>query len=74
MGEGTRTVAELEADGWERGCIADRSRIPDLVDTYDEIGFDVVLVPVPLDDEGCTECMKSDPDGFRVLYTRRRAP
>ncbi len=64
--------AELEADGWQRGCIADRDRIPDLIEMYQEIGHEVVLLPVPLDDAGCTQCIQADPERFRILYTRRR--
>jgi hypothetical protein len=66
------TAAALEAAGWQRGCVADRARIPDLVEMYEEIGFEVIAVPVDLDGEGCSECMRAAPDGFRVLYTRRR--
>jgi len=66
------TEAELSAGGWKRGCIADEPRISELVETYDEIGFDVLLVPVPLDDMECTECIAQNPDRFRILYTRKR--
>lgn len=64
--------AELAAQGWERASIADDARLQELVETYEEIGFEVKLLLVPVEDAACTECMKQDPDRFRVIYIRKR--
>jgi hypothetical protein len=65
------TEAELVAAGWQRSSVADDSRLEELVETYEEIGFEVKLLPVPMDDGACTECMKQDPDRYRIIYIRR---
>ena len=31
----------------------------------------VALLPVPLDDSQCTECMRLEPERYRVIYTRK---
>jgi len=63
---------DLEAQGWQRCFIADEPRLSEAVETYEELGFEVLLLPVPLDDGGCTECMRQQPDRFKVIYTRKR--
>lgn len=68
-----RTEEELLARGWQRCFIADEPRLSEAVETYEELGFEVTLLPVPLDDGDCTECMRQQPERFKVIYTRRRA-
>jgi hypothetical protein len=65
------TQAELIAQGWQRCFIADEPRLSEAVETYEELGNEVVLVPVAEDDGECTECMKQEPDRFRVIFIRR---
>ena len=69
--QSSKTVGELLAEGWERCFIADEPRLSEAVETYEELGFEVALVPVPLDDEGCTECMVNEPDRYRVIFVRK---
>jgi len=69
--EGPPTEVDLLAEGWERCFVADEPRLSEAVETYREIGFEVLLLPVPLDDEACTECMAADPDRYRLIYVRR---
>lgn len=61
----------LLAAGWQRCFIADEPRLSEAVELYRELGLEVRLLPVPLDDAGCTECMRADPARYRVIYTRR---
>ncbi len=63
---------DLLQDGWTRCFIADEPRLSEAVQTYQELGFEVMLLPVPPDDSGCTECMQQDPERFRLIYTRKR--
>ncbi len=63
---------DLRAAGWERCFIAGEPRLSEAVETYREIGFDVLLLPVGRDAADCTECMRWRPDGFSVIYIRRR--
>ena len=66
------TPAELQAQGWERCFIADEPRLSEAVETYREIGYEVTVVPVPLDDDGCTECIALDPNRYRLILIRKR--
>jgi hypothetical protein len=68
-----RTERELIAEGWQRCFIADEPRLSEAVETYEELGFEVTLLPVGLEDGECTECMRQQPERFKVIYTRRRA-
>lgn len=66
------TDADLRASGWQRCFVADEPRLSEVVETYEELGFEVMLVPPPLDEESCTECMRQNPDRFRLIYIRKR--
>ncbi|MFQ5601034.1 MAG: hypothetical protein ACE5G2_10845 [Candidatus Krumholzibacteriia bacterium] len=68
----TRTEADLLAQGWERRFVYDEPRLSEAVETYRELGFEVVLLPIAADDSQCTECMQQEPDRYRVIYTRKR--
>jgi sulfur carrier protein ThiS len=68
--EGEKTRAELEAEGWERGFVADEPRLSEAAETYREIGLEVLLLPVTEDDAECTACLRADPGRYRVIYTR----
>ena len=68
------TESELFAEGWQRCFIADEPRLSEAVETYQEMGMEVALLPVDFDDRECSECMQADPDRFRVIYTRARDP
>jgi len=68
-----KTEEELLAEGWQRCFIADEPRLSEAVETYEELGFDVTLLPVPPEDGECTVCMQQQPERFKVIYTRRRS-
>jgi hypothetical protein len=67
--------AELAAAGWQRCFVADEPRLSEAVEAYREMGLEVVTVPVSLAeverDSGCSECMRQDPERYRVIYTRK---
>jgi hypothetical protein len=74
---------ELTRDGWEKRFIACEPRLTEMADTYREIGFEVLLEPLPpkeetdlscetCDEKGCTVCYDSDTDRYRIIYTRRK--
>ena len=69
---GTVSEAEALAAGWKRRFVADEPRLSEAVAAYAELGLEVLLLSVSLDDGRCTECMKQDPDRYRVIYTRPR--
>jgi hypothetical protein len=58
--------------GWERQNTYDEPRLSEVVEMYEEIGMEVLLVPFDPDQEpGCAECMKADPDRYKTVYTRK---
>lgn len=67
----SKTERELLAEGFKRCFVTDEPRLSEAVETYEELGFEVVLTPVPLEDGECTECMRLEPDRYRVIYTRK---
>ena len=62
---------ELLARGFERCFVADEPRLSEAVETYEELGFEVALLPVACNDGSCTECLQQDPDRYRVIYIRK---
>lgn len=52
--------SELVEQGWEWRCNVDHSKLPQLVDFYEELGFEVCLAPVRLDclSAECNGCKK----------------
>ena len=71
MNNGEHGGQDLLARGWQRCFIANEPRLSEAVETYEELGFEVKLVPVTPDDAECTECMMQAPDSFKMIYTRK---
>jgi hypothetical protein len=64
---------KLVEKGWEKQATYDEPRLSEIVQMYEEIGFDVHLEPFdPEDQTECSECMKIDPDRFKTVYTRKK--
>ena len=68
-----RTEEEARAAGYTRNFVADEPRLSEMVETYEELGFEVVVVPISIDGAECTECMKQKPELFQVIYTKQRS-
>ena len=62
---------DLIKQGWTKRNIMDEPRLSELVKTYRELGMEVRLEPVDLESGDCTECMRAEPDRFKVIYTRK---
>jgi hypothetical protein len=62
--------------GWTRRTTIDEPRLSELVELYEELGFEVRLQPVSPEELGdqCNECMLEEPDRFRTIYTRPALP
>ena len=82
VGTMTKREEELVAEGWERRFVATGPRLQEAVELYEEIGFDVLLEPLPTEEElkgagceenGCTECFNVDRERYKIIYTRARA-
>lgn len=64
---------EARIKGWERRGIYDDPKLTELSKTYKELGFTVRLEPFkPEMETGCTECIKENPDKYKVLYTKKK--
>ena len=64
---------ELAREGWEKKITYDEPRLSEIVEAYEEMGFEVRLEPFDPDDEpGCIECMKAAADRFKTVYIRKK--
>jgi len=77
---------DLIKAGWERRFVACEPRLSEMVEMYEEIGFEVRLEPLATKEEqdaegmspsceesGCTVCFDTDRDRYRIIFTRPRA-
>ncbi len=63
-----------EIEGWTARTTTDEPRLSELVELYEELGFEVMLRPVPAQATGtaCAACVMADPERYRTIYTRPR--
>ncbi|NOZ84239.1 MAG: hypothetical protein GXP60_05470 [Epsilonproteobacteria bacterium] len=67
---------KMENEGWEKRAVVDGQRVDELRELYEEMGFEVLLVPVSVNGGGlaCDSCfsdVKKVPDSFQVIYTKK---
>ena len=66
---------EAQIKGWEKRGIYDDPRLTELLKMYEELGFITRLEPFQSEIQaGCSECMKENPDKYKVLYTKKNDP
>jgi hypothetical protein len=66
---------QLASQGWTRQTVIDEPRLSEVVENYEELGFEVRLEPIDpgdCNDEGCDACFQGEgvAERFRVVYTR----
>ena len=72
-----RLIAAAEAHfrrfGYKRTTI-DEPRLSELVALYEELGFEVLVQPLAREDldQECGECLFSEPERYKTIYTRPR--
>lgn len=76
---------DLVRAGWEKRFVACEPRLSEMVEMYEEIGFEVRLEPLPTKEEieaesaspcegnECTVCFDIDRERYRIIFTRPRA-
>ena len=66
---------DVDITGWERRTTTDEPRLSELVELYEEIGFEVMLRPISREELGqdCQECYLAEPERYRTIYTRPAA-
>ncbi len=62
----------LTAQGWEWRCNTDTNRLREVVDTFEEMGFEVRLEPLNLEglNEACSGCIETLCE-LSAVYIRR---
>jgi hypothetical protein len=83
MNEGVSREGALEAEGWTRQFIANEPRLTEAIDLYRELGFEVLLEPIPetaqcedregaaeTDKSECRVCFQGVEEQYRVIFTR----
>ncbi|MHC4777097.1 MAG: hypothetical protein ACYTFG_00820 [Planctomycetota bacterium] len=76
-GDTEASEEELLEGGWQRRFVSEEPRLSESVEMYESLGFEVklrLLVEADLSNEDCTECFKTNPSHFRVIYTRKAKP
>ncbi|MEZ5175597.1 MAG: hypothetical protein R2823_05265 [Acidimicrobiia bacterium] len=64
---------ELHAAGWMQRTVTDPSRITELEELYQSVGFETTIVPLDPDSFGdsCNECAVTACSEYLALFTRR---
>ena len=63
----------IDLTGGDKRTTIDDPRLSELVEMYDDLGFEVLLRPPSKGEMGeeCGECLLADPSRYRTIYTRR---
>lgn len=70
----TTRVEELSRQGWKKQSTNDEPRLSEMVETYEEIGYEVHLEPFqPELEPDCTDCMKMQAEKYKTIYTRKKS-
>ncbi len=68
-----KSAAELAAEGWEKRTTYDEPRLSEMVQFYEELGFEVLLQPLdPAEETACSECMLLNPENYKTVFTRKK--
>ncbi len=62
---------QLRKEGWEERFTIETERSQEYADLYESLGMEVLIYPVDLETSPeCDACIKTDPAGYRVIWTR----
>ena len=70
----TRNMQETELikQGWKKQATHDEPRLSEIVEMYEEIGFEIHLEPFdPESAPTCSECMAVNIENYKTVYTRK---
>lgn len=74
MGEETsQSLGEpVDLSGWTRMTTTDEPRLSELVEFYEELGYEVLLRPISREELGdqCLDCYLAQPERYKTIYTR----
>ncbi len=64
---------QTNLEGWKNRGTFDEPRLSDVVEMYEEMDFEVLLVEFDPDAHiGCVECMKAEPHRYKIVYTKKQ--
>lgn len=66
---------EIEQEGWEKRGVYDEPRLSEIVNMYEEAGFDVITVDFNAElDNVCSVCFEGalDPAKYKVVFTKKK--
>jgi len=65
---------ELVAQGWQPRFIGDARQTKEATELYQELGFEVRVEPVPVEEMGddCSDCQVLILLQFKTIYTRKK--
>ena len=64
---------ELIQAGWTRQATYDEPRLTEMIEVYEELGFEVRVEPFEPDGQAeCEACMAQHPERFKTIYTRKK--
>ncbi len=70
--KGNKSSADLAKEGWQRRATYDETRLAELVEMYQEVGYEVYLKTFePAEETGCAECMQVAPEKYTTIFTRK---
>jgi hypothetical protein len=76
----TKREEELTAAGWTRQFVACEPRLSEMAEMYRDIGFEVLLEPLPVKGDvnveickasHCTACFDADQEKYKIIFTRK---
>jgi hypothetical protein len=83
MSKGVSRDKSLEAQGWKRQFVANEPRLTEAAEMYRELGFEVLLEPLPKEPEcatcegteerekdECRVCFQGVEEQYKIIYTR----
>ena len=64
---------EFHESEWTRRNVAEEPRLSELVNLYEELGFEVYLKDVTVEEcpaEECSSCLMANPEKYKIIYTK----
>ncbi len=64
---------ELKRQGWQKRTTIDDSRLQEIIEEYELLGFEVHLEPITKEDlKKCKNCYLNKIDRFKTIYVRKK--
>ena len=66
-------IATLEEQGWQRQFTTDQTRLDEMVEFYQSLGYEVRVEPAcdVLPEPGCNSCFEKFCDQYKTIFVRQ---